>query len=68
MNSPILYSILTPPRSIWLRERRGVRKLFRSPALGVHARWSQMGAGEFIPAYIVGVKHIIFITFVPGST
>ena len=26
------------------------------------------GGGRFIPAYVVGVKHIIFITFVPGST
>ena len=25
------------------------------------------GGGRFIPAYIVGAKHIIFITFGPGS-
>ena len=26
------------------------------------------GGGRFVPANVVGVKHIIFITCVPGST
>ena len=39
--------------------------MFCSPGTRGICEMVSDGGGQFIPAYIVGVKHIIFITFVP---